>query len=412
MKRKVFVVLLLLILSIVGGCSKNDSKNTDSKSKTEEAQGPVEIVIWHDKEEAVTKILQDALDELAPEIVVSLERKADLTEKLKLVGNDSDTAPDLYFFAHDKIGVYAEMEILEPITELLPSDTLDNFMKTTLEAASYNGALYQLPIYYETLLFMYNKDLMSEEDVPKTTEELYQHMVERTKDGHYGFLEQHSTSYYSVPWLHGFGSDLIDENGKSLLDSQATIDALTYHKKFVEYMPGESEYSTVNTLFLEGCADSVIGGPWLVPSVREANIDLGFSTMPVVDETGLPLAPYIGVQGIHVLKVAAQSKAEAITKVLEKIADPQLGIQMAYISGCAPANKICYEDPAILEDEMIMAMEKTAETAIPTPNRPEMDIMLVVAGNLLVDINMKNAAIEEAAHKYQSKAEVLIEAMK
>ncbi|MFR3289850.1 MAG: hypothetical protein ACLTSG_06005 [Lachnospiraceae bacterium] len=67
-------------------------------------------------------------------------------------------------------------------------------------------------------------------------------------------------------------------------------------------MPGETEYSTVNTLFLEGKADATIGGPWMVPSAREAEIDLGIAPMPTVDETGLALAPYSGVQGVQVLK--------------------------------------------------------------------------------------------------------------
>ena len=88
-------------------------------------------------------------------------------------------------------------------------------------------------------------------------------------------------------------------------EPQAVKDALAYHLKFVQLMPGETEYSTVNTLFLEGKADSTIGGPWMVPSAREAGIELGIAPMPVVDETGMPLAPYSGVQGVHVLTHAA-----------------------------------------------------------------------------------------------------------
>lgn len=375
-------------------------------------KGPVTLVIWHDKEEKVAEILQKKLDTLAPEITVKLERKEGLTDALKLVGNDPASAPDLYFFAHDKIGVYAEMGILAPITDFLDEKTLDGYLEVTREAATYKGTLYQLPIYYETLLFMYNKALMAEDKVPATTEALYTYMKENTKDASYGFVEQHSTAYYGVPWIHGFGGSLIDEQGVPLLSSKEVQAALAYHLKFMEYMPGESEYSTVNTLFMEGLAHATIGGPWLVPAAKEAGMDLGFAPMPVVDETGLPLTPYLGVQGIHVLKIAAENKKEAITEVLKCLADPGLGTKMSLVSGCAPAAKACYEEKEVTENTMIMTMKETAGSAVPMPNIPEMDIMFVITGNLLVDVNMKGTPVEEAAGTYQKKAETLIGAMK
>ena len=404
MKYKIkYLIIYLLCFSITASCFiACGNKNS----------GPVTITIWHDKEEAVADTLQKKLDTLAPDIIVKLERKEGLTDALKLVGNDPASAPDMYFFAHDKIGVYAEMGILAPITDFVSEETLADYLDMTKEAATYKGTLYQLPIYYETLLFMYNKALMSKEEVPQTTEELYSYMKEHTTDGHYGFVEQHSTAYYSVPWIHGFGGSLIDQDGNPLLTSNEVIDALTYHQKFLEFMPGESEYSTVNTLFLEGFASSTIGGPWLVPTAREAGIDLGFAPMPAVDETGNSLAPYSGVQGIHVLKIAAEAKKDAISKVLDCIAQPQLGTDMAMISGCAPANLLCYEEEQIAADEMIMMMKETAQTAIPMPNIPEMDIMFVITGNLLVEVNMKHADVGETAEGAQKKAVTLIEAMK
>ena len=53
----------------------------------------------------------------------------------------------------------------------------------TLEAGQYKGEQYLLPIYYETLLFMYNKDLW-EGEVPNTTEELYEYMSAHTDEAH------------------------------------------------------------------------------------------------------------------------------------------------------------------------------------------------------------------------------------
>lgn len=411
MRRSISLIMVLSMLAaLLTGCgdSQGNSADVDKQEGTE----PVSIVIWHDKEDGVAAVLQKALDSLAPDIVVKLEKKTGLTDALKLVGNDPAAAPDMYFFAHDKIGVYAEMGILAPITDFLPQELIDNYLDNTIAAATYRGTLYQLPIYYETLLFMYNKALMDESEVPATTEELYAYMQENTGDGHYGFVEQHSTAYYGVPWIHGFGGSLISEEGVPLLDSEEVKEALDYHLKFLEYMPGESEYSTVNTLFIEGYADSTIGGPWLVPTARDAGIELGFSALPVVDETGYPLSPYAGVQGVHVLKIAAMAKHDAVARVLESITSVTLGIEMAKVSGCAPANELCYTEDSVANDEMVMTMREIASSAIPMPNIPEMDVMFVVAGNLLVAVNMKGTDIETATADNQMKAQMLISNMK
>ena len=131
-----------------------------------------------------------------------------------------------------------------------------------------------------------------------------------------------------------------------------------------------------------------------------------------VDETGLPLAPYSGIQGLHVLKVQASQKKDAIVKVLQTLMQPEVSVKLAKVSGCAPAVESCYTLEEVTSDPLIMAMKQTAETAIPMPNIPEMDVMWTVAGNLLVSVNMSGQDIEPASAAAQKKALELIEAMK
>ncbi len=403
MKRFISMILCLSMgMTLLCGCSRSD---------TGEEDGTVTITIWHDKEDEVAEVLQEELDQLAPEIVVKLERKDGLTDSLKMVGNDAEAAPDMYFFAHDKIGVYAEMGILAPITDFVDEETLKQYLPVTIEAATYKDEIYQLPLYFETLLFMYNRNYMSDDEVPQTTEALYQYMQENTKGGHYGFVEQHSTAYYAAGWLHAFGGYILNDEGEPGLDSEETIRALEYHKKFVELMPTEGEYSTVNTLFREGKAHSTIGGPWLVPAARESGIDLGIAAMPVVDETGKQIAPYSGVQGVHVLKVAAEKKHDAIAKVLQILTGDSVGIQLAQASGYAPAKESCYDDPA-MDDELVMAMYEAAGNAVPMPNVPEMDVMWTVTEELLVDVNMSGKDVRTSAESAQEQALNLIRQMK
>lgn len=401
MKRTLAIVLALTMLLSLAACG-------GGKIQTD----PNRLVIWHDKEDAVIEALSAYLEEALPGVEVVFEKKTSLTDSLKLVGNDPNSAPDLFIFAHDKIGVFAEMGILSPITGLLDEGVLEDYLDMTLEAASYKGTLYQLPLYFETLMFMYNRRYMQDEEVPATTDELLAYMQANTGRGRYGFVEQHSTAYYSAAWIHGFGGSIIDSAGEPFPEPEAVKEALRYHLQFVELMPGETEYATVNTLFLEGKADATIGGPWMVPSARAAEIDLGIAPMPVVDATGMALAPYSGVQGIHVLKFAAENKAEAVKALLDALTDPQVGVSLALASGCAPANSKCYEDPAVADDALVQAMRETAQIAVPMPNIPEMDVMWTMTSNLLTDVNLSGKDVDSAFDEALKEARNLIANMK
>lgn len=402
MKRFIAVVLCTCMLLGLAACGGQTAMPADTNK----------LVIWHDKEDAVIAALEDYLSQAVPNLKIEFEKKTSLTDSLKLVGNDPGAAPDLFLFAHDKIGVFAEMGILSPIQNLLEDGALDNYLPMTLEAASYKDTLYQLPLYFETLLFMYNRRYMQDGEVPSTTEELRTYMENNTGRGRYGFVEQHSTAYYSAAWIHGFGGSIIDERGTPFPNPQAVKDALSYHLRFVELMPGETEYNTVNTLFLEGKADATIGGPWMVPSAREAGVDLGIAPMPTVDSTGQALAPYSGVQGVHVLKYTAENKTEAVKTLLAALADPAVGTALALASGCAPANALCYDDSQVAGDELVQAMRATAEIAVPMPNIPEMDVMWTVVSNLLTDVNLSGKNIDESFQSALEQADNLIAGMR
>lgn len=405
MKRNVKRILSLGFLISVG-FSLNSCGNYTK-------DGP--LVIWHDKEDSVIKILEDSLHEKLPNQQFEFIRKENLTDNLKLVGQDARSAPDMYIFAHDKIGLFDTIGILEPMENIIDVNLLKNYSKLTLSSLSYNDRLLGVPLYYETLLFMYNKDLMKE--APATTEELYTYMKgvsEISQGRRYGFVEQHSTAYYSAGWINGYGGEILHSDGTPGLNDPKTIEALTYHKKFIEYMPhGTMDYPTVNTMFTEKLADSIFAGPWLVTSADDIN--LGFAQMPLL-ENGKRVSPYCGVQGIQVLKVAAKNEGrkEQIKNFLEALIDPQIGADLALDSGCAPANLDSYAIDEIKNNELVNAIKNAADTATLMPSMPEMDVMWTVLGKLLSDINMASGEvdIEALCNQYQKEAVRLIAAMK
>ncbi len=415
MKKRIAMILCAtMVASFFTGCGKETGEPNSGDKKQEDSVKADEIRIWHDGDEAVMDVIEEQVNkELdADKLTVKFEKKSGLTDQIKLYGNDGESGPDLYLYAHDSLGTFVEMGVLSPITDVIEEDVYKDMLPMTLEAGEYKGDQYLLPLYFETLLFMYNKDLWTEE-IPSTTEELYTYMQRHTdiEAGTYALVNQHSTAYNVSPVINGFGGYIIEEDAKPGLTEEKTKEAIEYNKKFAA-LEADGDYNTVTTLFNEGKSQAIIGGPWLVSGIKEAGINLGIKSLSDFSlPNGNGLAPYSGIQGIGVLKHAVENKKDAIQKVLTELAKPEIGIALAEKANCAPANQKAYDDENVANNEMISAMKRTAETAKPMPNIPQMSVMWGPTESLLAAVNKSEEDIETAAVKYQKEAETAIEDM-
>lgn len=415
--KRVFasVLSVFVMLGAFSGCQQGEKAASsaapvESSARSSAQKEPVGLTVWYENDQGIGDALQAQLDSLSPDVKVTVQRKDKMTDALKLVGNDPQSAPDLFFFAHDKTGLYAEMGILAPITDFVSKDAFSDYIPMTLNAGTYKDVLYQLPIYFETQMFMYNKKLMS--DPPKTTDDLLKFAQSNTKNGTYGFVEQHSTAYYAVSWFHAFGGYVIDKNAKPGLDLPGTVDSLKYHRQFVKYQPADGDYNTMTALFKEGKAASTINLPNLAVDAQKAGIDVGFAPLPTVSSTGKQLSPYAGVQGVYVLISSESNKKDAITSVLEALMKPEAGIAMSKITNDAPANGKAYSDSSVSSNEIVMNLKDSADTVVPMPNVPEMDVMWSITENMLSAVNKKGGNPETEAAKAQKDALTQIADMK
>lgn len=412
MKKAISVLICgLMTLGLLSGCS--GGKETGSQG-TQKSDNEVQLKVWHDGNEDVMKTIESYVnDKLTTEKVsIMFEKKAGLTDQIKLYGNDEKNGPDLYFYAHDSLGMFADMGVLAPVTDAVSADKLNDLIPTTVDAGKYKDTQYLLPLYYETLLFIYNKDLWKGE-IPNTTDEIYKYMEANTdtKKGTYALVNQHSTAYNVAPVINGFGGYLLDKDGKVGLTDEKTKEAITYNQKFAK-LQADGTDSTATTLFKEGKAQAIIGGPWLVPGIKETKINMGLKALSEIKlPNGSPLAPYAGVQGMGVLKHAMDSKKEAVSKVLETLLNPELGVKLATVSSCAPANQKSYENNEVKKDEMILIMKKTMDTAQPMPNISAMSVLWQPTESMLAEVNKSGADINATADKYQQQAEAAIKDM-
>ena len=417
MKKGIALLLsLTLCIGLFSGCSstaQNEPGDTPpTATQPVGGSAPVEVKIWHDGDEAIMQTIADQVNSQLEEdgITVTFEKKTDMPSQLKLYGNDPANGPDMYFYAHDVLGTFVAMDILAPLTDVIDTDSvLAKALSLTVEARQLDETQYLLPVYFETLVFIYNKDLW-EGDIPTTTEDLYDYMAAHTDTaaGTYAVVNQHTNAYNVSPFINGFGGYVISEDGMPGLNDPKTIEAAEYNKKFAA-LESDGDYNTVTTLFNEGKAAAIIGGPWLTSGIEAAGIDYGIVSLADIKlPNGNGMAPFSGIQGAGVLKIALPDKKEAIAKVLTAMASPEVGVALATKSGCAPANSKSYEDEQVASNEMIAAIQKTASTARPMPNIPEMNVMWSPAESMFVAINKNGEDVAKAAADAQAAAEQAI----
>lgn len=152
------------MLGLLSGCggkgAKNDSADvgaakdaaqsapqdeTESEGGVEQSSGDaVVITAWHDNDEAMMNALADAVNEKlkGENIILRFEKKSDVSGQIRLYGTDAANGPDMYLFAHDSLGGFAEMGILEPVGNLISADKEGDLLPMTIEAASYKGEQY------------------------------------------------------------------------------------------------------------------------------------------------------------------------------------------------------------------------------------------------------------------------------
>src|SRR5439155_9273815 len=69
--------------------------------------------------------------------------------------------PDVFIYAQDRLGGWIEAgNTVEPIDFFLDPETKARFIPTTMEAMTYKGTVYGLPLNYKCITLIYNKKLV------------------------------------------------------------------------------------------------------------------------------------------------------------------------------------------------------------------------------------------------------------
>jgi len=361
-----------------------------------------EIVIWHSYRGAEKTAFEKVVESFnkaqggkikATTLAVPYDAFADKITAAVPRGK----GPDLFIYAQDRLGGWiAAGNTVEPIDFFLDDKIKGRYLKATLDAMTYQGNTYGLPLNFKVITMIYNKKLLP--NPPKTTAELAATAKKLTNAGagKFGLAYAYSDFYYHAALMNGFGGGVFDAKRKPTLNSAPNVASFDYLLKWINqgFMPAEPSVALITSLFNDGKAAMVFSGPWFLGEINKG-VDYGLAPLPTISEAGnKPIRPWITVEGVY---IAGPSKnKDAAFEFAKYVTDVPAAKTLALEGRQTPANKGVYSDPQVAGDPVLKAFRQQVDVAVPMPNLPEMSMVWSPATTAMNTV-VKKAATPKAA---------------
>ena len=302
--------------------------------------------------------------------------------------------PDVFIFAHDRVGDWAESELIEPLSFWITPQEYQRYFSSAMQALTYHNQVYALPLSCKTLALFYHKKWI--QTPPKSVEELIQ-QVEEIQKKHpdvWGLAYPEIDSlYFHAPWLHAWDGHVLDHHSnkiqlaKHAMQKSMQMIADLRTKKII---PPEVNGALVSELFRSGKLAFVINGPWFKGDLKRTLTDeqkhstssslsshdtqasnhwWGVSTLPMVEATQKRLQPFLSVEAVM---VSAKSHNKlAAWKLARYLASDQVAIERL-MQGQIVAQKAAYQSSQAQNDTWIQTFNQQLQWTVPLSNLPQM----------------------------------------
>src|SRR5579859_474940 len=367
------------------------------------------ITIWHGWAGDYFTTIQGIFADYGtahPDVNIQLLPVSDLDTKVKNAV-PAGAGPDIVAWVDDHIGANALLGVIDPL-DSVPNGGVDaaflaQYAKPAQEAVTYNGKIYALPESMETVTFIYNKKLIKESDLPKTTSELMTKAAAYNKanPGSYYAVWNPKDAYFNAWLFYGAGASYVDGSGTVSLNTPEGIAAGKYVQGLQSILPKDVDYGVADSLFKAGKAPIIINGPWYIADLQKAGIDFGLAKLPMVDfgKTG-PAKPFVGVK---VVMLAHGSKnAAAALDVMKNYTSKESEMKLG-AAHLVPAN--IEAAAAAASDPVVTGFNNQAADGVPLPNTPFMGALWDPVAKGLTSLFTTTTAPSEVMKQVQDAAE-------
>jgi arabinogalactan oligomer/maltooligosaccharide transport system substrate-binding protein len=375
------------------------------------ASAETELVVWHSyraaEKAAIERVAAAYNASHAGTKVTTLAVPYDAFADKISAAVPRGKGPDVFIYAQDRLGGWIEAgNTVEPIDFFLDEPTKGRFIPSTMDAMTYRGTVWGLPVNYKVITLIYNKKLLSKP--PATTAELVAQAKKLTDKaaGRFGLAYWYSDYYYHAALQNAFGGRVFEGNSaRPVLNAPENVKGLQLLVSWIDagILPAEPSTALITALFNGGKAAMILTGPWFLGEI-DRGIDWGLAQLPNVTEAGgKPLRPWMTVEGAFIARPSRHK--DAAYEFVKFLTDKESAKVMAIEGRQSPSNKAAYEDAKVANDPVLKAFRTQVEVAVPMPNLPEMTMVWSPATIMMASVAKRT--IEPKAALDKAQAEVL-----
>lgn len=374
---KKFLGFLLLGTLTLGLAACGPGEETSGGKPSKEDKKEYDLLVWEDqdKKSGIEEAVKQFEEEHDVKIKVVEKAYAGQIEDLRLDG-PAGTGPDVITIPADQIGTAVTEGLLAKLD--VTDEVKSIYTESAMQSQIVEGETYGLPKAVETQILYYNKDIISEADLPETTDEWLEYSKAVTDKEKFGLLALWDQIYYAQGVLGGYGGYVFgqDSEGNYLaedigLANEDAIKGAEYIQQFYQSgvfptgIIGEQGINVLDSLFTEGKAAAVISGPWNLTPYKEAGINYGVKELPILGN-GEHMSSFIGVKSYNVSSYSKNT--ELAQEFVEFITNAENSAVRYGKTSEVPAVASLSEDPIIQASESAVAVSKQSQHAVLTPS--------------------------------------------
>jgi arabinogalactan oligomer/maltooligosaccharide transport system substrate-binding protein len=370
------VLTALLLATALGGCGTSTSTTTKT---------PKNIVVWSHLTKPEVTALNIVAQKWAKKTGNHVKVQLDTSSfQAYLQAANSSKAPDImYGLANDNLGTFQKANLLAAV----PSGVIDKsqYVTTSINAVSFGGKMYAVPMSIETYALFYNTDKVT--TVPTTVDDLIA-QAEKV-----GMQYDINNFYFSYAFLAANGGYVFKDKGNGSLDpsdiglgNAGSVQGLQTIQDMVvkdHLMTADVKGDKALAAFQAGTTGFYISGPWDVSTLQTAGTKFAVAPLP-----GMP--SFVGVQASF---VNAKSKNKTEDWDLMKYLQEN-NSSVVTAGSRIPALNSELAKPVYKNNKIIQAFVTQVKNGQPMPNIAEMASVWTPTGNnlALLTANKETAA--------------------
>ncbi|WP_018757486.1 ABC transporter substrate-binding protein [Paenibacillus terrigena] len=303
------LLVFLMLVSLLGGCTSDNenAKKTEPEIEKSDSAGTVkqtdnevvEITILYPHPEENFKSRFGTISEKLKNIKLVQLQKGNNLESLQEL-NAQKIVPDLIWGDGDAIEATTELDMIEPLDELVKANnfdlsTIEPSIIATYRAMNPNGSLIGMPTFSDNFTLYYNKDVFDKFGIPYPKENLtWDDIVDLSKKltGERDGMQYHGFEFGAygealVP-LKQFSVNLTDpDTGEVLIDKSPEVTKYLELMKRIYSIPGL--YNKESYQFPKGNVGMIVTWPqYLMWGIGDADIVKNVDAVPLPSWPELP----------------------------------------------------------------------------------------------------------------------------